>query len=85
MVGPGAEDAGFAFHSGYGHTAVRAEGIKHGAEKAGQRNDAADAIVFDSLTYMGGASSAFAEATSGRYLTSVWADKIAAGFTNSAS
>lgn len=28
---------------------------------------------------------AFAKATSGRYLTSVWADKIAAGFTNSAS
>jgi multimeric flavodoxin WrbA len=37
---------------------------------------------------MGGASStfhAFAEGTSGRYLTSIWADKIAAGFTNSAS
>ncbi|MFJ6893939.1 flavodoxin family protein [Streptomyces hokutonensis] len=93
-----------AFHSGYGHTAVLAEGVRRGAEKAGaevayipvdaitdedwQRLDAADAIIFGSPTYMGGASSAFhafAEATSGRYITSVWADKIAAGFTNSAS
>ncbi|MGH1551690.1 flavodoxin family protein [Streptomyces sp. L7] len=93
-----------AFHSGYGHTAVLAEAVRRGAEKAGaevayipvdaitedgwQRLDAADAIVFGSPTYMGGASSAFhafAEATSGRYLANAWADKIAAGFTNSAS
>ncbi|WP_308012169.1 flavodoxin family protein [Actinacidiphila acidipaludis] len=93
-----------AFHSGYGHTAVLAEAVRRGAEKAGAevafipvdaitdeqwaQLDAADAIVFGSPTYMGGASAgfhAFAEATSGRYLTSTWADKIAAGFTNSAS
>ncbi|MFI5635644.1 flavodoxin family protein [Streptomyces sp. NPDC051664] len=93
-----------AFHSGYGHTAVLAEAVKRGAEKAGaevayvpvdaitdehwQQLDAADAIIFGSPTYMGGASAGFhtfAEATSGRYLTSTWADKIAAGFTNSAS
>ncbi|GAA2146874.1 flavodoxin family protein [Kitasatospora kazusensis] len=50
--------------------------------------DAADAIVFGSPTYMGTASAAFhtfAEATSKRWFTSAWADKLAAGFTNSGS
>ncbi|MGW5256917.1 flavodoxin family protein [Streptomyces sp. NPDC004012] len=93
-----------AYHSGYGHTAVLAQAVRRGAEKAGadvtsipvdtitdedwQRLDDADAIIFGSPTYMGGASSAFhafAEATSRRYLNNTWADKLAAGFTNSAS
>jgi NAD(P)H dehydrogenase (quinone) len=50
--------------------------------------DAADAIVFGSPTYMGTASTAFhafAEASSKRWFTSAWKDKLAAGFTNSAS
>ncbi|WP_031074935.1 flavodoxin family protein [Streptomyces sp. NRRL WC-3742] len=50
--------------------------------------DAADAIVFGSPTYMGTASGAFhvfAEATSKRWFTDTWKDKVAAGFTNSAS
>ncbi|WP_425246831.1 flavodoxin family protein [Streptomyces sp. NEAU-NA10] len=50
--------------------------------------DASDAIVFGSPTYMGTASGAFhvfAEATSKRWATSAWRDKLAAGFTNSAS
>ncbi|KJK55841.1 flavodoxin family protein [Saccharothrix sp. ST-888] len=50
--------------------------------------DAADAIVFGSPTYMGTASGAFhtfAEATSKRWFTLAWKDKLAAGFTNSAS
>lgn len=50
--------------------------------------DAADAIVFGSPTYMGTASGAFhvfAEATSKRWFTDAWKDKVAAGFTNSAS
>ncbi|MCQ4046070.1 flavodoxin family protein [Streptantibioticus rubrisoli] len=50
--------------------------------------DAADAIVFGSPTYMGTASAAFhafAEASSKRWFTSAWKDKLAAGFTNSAS
>ncbi|QCX79396.1 p-benzoquinone reductase [Streptomyces sp. YIM 121038] len=50
--------------------------------------DAADAIVFGSPTYMGTASGAFhvfAEASSKRWFTRAWQDKIAAGFTNSAS
>ncbi|MET8013455.1 flavodoxin family protein [Streptomyces sp. NPDC005271] len=50
--------------------------------------DASDAIVFGSPTYMGtasGAFHAFAELTSKRFFTKAWQDKIAAGFTNSAS
>jgi len=48
--------------------------------------DAADAIVFGSPTYMGSYSAPFAtfrDATSKRWMTRAWADKIAAGFTNS--
>ncbi|MHA5054758.1 flavodoxin family protein [Streptomyces sp. SD15] len=93
-----------AFHSGYGHTAVLAEAVRRSAEKAGahvafipvdattdeqwSELDAADAVIFGTPTYMGGASAGFhkfAEATSRRYLDGAWADKIAAGFTNSAS
>lgn len=50
--------------------------------------DASDALVFGSPTYMGtasGAFHAFAESTSGRWATGAWQDKLAAGFTNSAS
>lgn len=48
--------------------------------------DAADAIVFGAATYMGTASAAFhtfAEASSRRWFSHVWVDKLAAGFTNS--
>lgn len=50
--------------------------------------DAADAIVFGSPTYMGTASGAFhvfAEASSKRWFTDAWKDKVGAGFTNSGS
>ncbi|WP_329221425.1 flavodoxin family protein [Streptomyces sp. NBC_01485] len=50
--------------------------------------DGSDAIVFGSPTYMGTASGAFhvfAEATSARWATQAWQDKLAAGFTNSGS
>ncbi|MGW0995640.1 flavodoxin family protein [Streptomyces sp. NPDC002520] len=50
--------------------------------------DRSDAIVFGSPTYMGTASGAFhvfAEATSKRWFQLAWKDKLAAGFTNSAS
>jgi len=50
--------------------------------------DAAEAIIFGSPTYMGGASAqfkAFADSTSGHWMAQAWRDKIAAGFTNSAS
>ena len=93
-----------AFHSGYGHTAVLAEAVQRGATGAGAdvslvqvdaitdadwgRLDDADAIIFGSPTYMGGASAkfhAFAEATSRRFYERRWADKLGAGFTNSSS
>ncbi|MBA4217848.1 MAG: flavodoxin family protein [Proteobacteria bacterium] len=50
--------------------------------------DAADAIVFGSPTYMGTVSwqfKKFADATSKKWFTQAWKDKLAAGFTNSAS
>lgn len=50
--------------------------------------EAADAIVFGSPTYMGSASGpfkTFMDASSKVWFTQNWKDKIAAGFTNSAS
>ena len=50
--------------------------------------DASDAIIFGSATYMGGPAAqfkAFADATAGKWFTSAWRDKIAAGFTVSMS
>lgn len=49
---------------------------------------AADAIVFGSPTYMGSASwqfKKFADASSKPWFAQLWKDKIAGGFTNSAS
>ena len=50
--------------------------------------DAADAIIFGAPTYMGMASrqfKKFADASSKRWFTSAWKDKVAGGFTISAS
>ena len=50
--------------------------------------NAADAIIFGSPTYMGMASwqfKKFADASSKRWFTSAWKDKVAGGFTISAS
>ncbi len=50
--------------------------------------DSADAIIFGCPTYMASPSAgmkAFMESTSGRWLEQKWADKLAAGFTNSGS
>ena len=49
---------------------------------------AADALIFGAPTYMGGPSAQFkqfADATSKAWFTQKWKDKIAAGFTNSAT
>lgn len=49
---------------------------------------AADAIIFGAPTYMGGVPwqfKKFADASSKPWFTQAWRDKIAAGFTNSAS
>lgn len=58
------------------------------SESDWQALDESDAIVFGSPTYMGMASwqfKKFADATSRRWFGQAWKDKLAAGFTNSAS
>ncbi|WP_432138909.1 MULTISPECIES: flavodoxin family protein [unclassified Streptomyces] len=75
----GARDAGAEVHM------IKVDEI---TEEQWELLDRADAIVFGSPTYMGTASGAFhvfAEATSKRWATQAWKDKLAAGFTNSAS
>jgi NAD(P)H dehydrogenase (quinone) len=50
--------------------------------------DTADAIVFGAPTYMGGPSAdfkKFADASSKPWMSQKWKDKVAAGFTNSAT
>ena len=66
--------------------AIDAEG--HITDADWETLGAADAIIFGSPTYMGGASwqfKRFADASSKPWFGQVWKDKIAAGFTNSAS
>lgn len=66
--------------------AIDAEGNLSEADWAAL--DAAHAIVFGSPTYMGSVSwqfKKFADASSKRWFTQGWKDKLAAGFTNSAS
>jgi len=58
------------------------------AEARGAELDAADAIIFGSPTYMGGVSADFAKFkdwTSRRWASGAWKNKLAAGFTVSAS
>ena len=58
------------------------------AEARAAELDAADAIVFGSPTYMGGLSAEFArfkDWTSSRWMQGAWRNKLAAGFTVSAS
>ena len=66
--------------------AINAEGVLADADWAAL--NAADAIVFGSPTYMGNVSwqfKRFADATSKPWFTRAWQDKLAPGFTNSAS
>ena len=58
------------------------------AEARAAELDGADAIIFGSPTYMGGVSADFAKFkdwTSGRWMEGRWRNKLAAGFTVSAS
>lgn len=89
------------YHSGQGHTEVLARAVVRGIEAEGARAalftaEAAiermeelaqfDGIVFGSPTYMGSVSArlkAFMEES--RLVRGRWRDKLAAGFTNSAS
>lgn len=89
------------YHSGYGHTAKQAEAVASGAREGGAEVHLmnvdnvdwdvlakVDAIIFGAPTYMGSASAqfkAFMDASSKVWFTRGWQDKLAAGFTNSAS
>lgn len=67
---------------------VPVEDLADAKSPAWETLDAADALVFGCPTYMGSTSAglkAFMEATSGRWMERKWADKLAAGFTNSGS
>ena len=58
------------------------------AEKEWDTLKAADALIFGSPTYMGGVAwqfKKFADASSKPWFSQLWKDKIAAGFTNSAT
>lgn len=83
-----------AVHQGAaGVAGATAELLEIGAEgelaaDGWQKLEAADAIVFGSPTYMGGASwqfKRFADASSKPWFGSKWKNKVAAGFTNSGS
>lgn len=67
---------------------VPVEDLTEEDSPAWEKLDAADAIVFGCPTYMGSPSAGlkqFMEASSSRWMTQTWADKLAAGFTNSGS
>ena len=90
------------YHSGYGHTQRVSQQVAEGAdgqliaidaegnitEAEWTALNAADAIIFGTPTYMGGASwqfKKFADASSKAWFTRAWQDKVFGGFTNSAS
>lgn len=67
---------------------IKTEDIADGDSPIWEKLDAAEAIIFGCPTYMGGASAEmkrFIELTSSRWLEQKWANKLAAGFTNSGS
>jgi len=67
---------------------VKAEEINSPESPALEILDGVDAMIFGSPTYMGSASAVFKgfmEATSTRWMEQRWANKLAAGFTNSGS
>lgn len=81
-VAKGSADAG-------AHTSLIAIGAD-GAIQDGEWDvlDAADAIIFGSPTYMGSVSGPFkmfADASSKKWFSQAWKDKLAGGFTNSMS
>ena len=67
---------------------VAVEELADAESDAWSQLDGADALIFGCPTYMGSPSAGlkqFMEATSGRWMEQKWADKLAAGFTNSGS
>lgn len=81
-VKKGAEDAGAEV------SFLNAEDLADPEKGPWDALDAADAIIFGSPTYMGSTSGPFeqfADATSKRWFSQAWKDKLAAGFSNSGS
>ncbi len=69
-------------------TLIEATDLHDGESDAWAPVDAADALIMGCPTYMGSPSAGlkqFMEASSGRWMEQRWADKLAAGFTNSGS
>jgi NAD(P)H dehydrogenase (quinone) len=67
---------------------LRVEGLTQNFDPIIDAISAADAVIFGAPTYMGDVSApfkAFADASSKAFFTGAWADKLAAGFTNSHS
>ncbi|HEX7718303.1 MAG TPA: flavodoxin family protein [Woeseiaceae bacterium] len=67
---------------------VPVEELEDAEAEAWSRIDDADAMIFGCPTYMGSPSAGikkFMEMTSARWFEQKWADKLAAGFTNSGS
>ncbi len=67
---------------------VSVEELEDAEAEAWSRIDDADGMIFGCPTYMGSPSAGikkFMEATSPRWFEQKWADKLAAGFTNSGS
>ncbi len=77
-----------AVAEGSGGTLLAIDAEGNLPEGGWEQLQAASTIVFGSPTYMGGPSwqfKKFADATSKPWFTQQWKDKLAAGFTNSAS
>jgi multimeric flavodoxin WrbA len=67
---------------------IAVEDLTEESNASWEKLDDADAIIFGCPTYMGSLSAGlkqFMEASSSRWMTQKWADKLAAGFTNSGS
>ena len=79
---------GAASHPGATATLYRIDANGELPAEAWEAISSADAMIYGSPTYMGGPAwqfKKFADASSKPWFTMAWKDKVAAGFTNSAS
>lgn len=79
---------GVASVAGVECESIAVDALENAEAEAWASLDTADAMIFGSPTYMGSASAAFKvfmEASSQRWMEQRWAQKLAAGFTNSGS
>jgi multimeric flavodoxin WrbA len=73
------------FHSGYGHTKKIAEAVAEGSGGALLAIDAEGNLPEGGWEQLAGADKKFADTSSKARFTMAWKNKIAAGFTNSAT